>query len=109
MKYVITAQCVNCHACKLVCPNQAVYYDTQAGRFRIHPRRCNGCETHYATPQCATICPVEEAIIDQQAIPVNPKGSLTGIPLGIDSQPTTIDLTANGAATQPVTLNGENA
>jgi hypothetical protein len=33
----------------------------------------------FADPQCASICPVEGAILDCDGIPLNPLGSLTGI------------------------------
>ncbi len=80
MKYAITEQCVGCHACALVCPNNAVFADPDnPQQFMIHPRRCTGCENQYDTPQCATICPVETAIVDELMIAVNPLGSLTGI------------------------------
>ncbi|MCL1074439.1 4Fe-4S dicluster domain-containing protein [Shewanella dokdonensis] len=80
MKYAITDKCVGCHACQLVCPNQAVYADPDSsGRFHIHRRRCSGCEGQYAAPQCASICPIEEAIVNELNIAVNPRGSLTGI------------------------------
>ncbi|CAM3918409.1 putative ferredoxin-like protein YfhL [Vibrio aerogenes CECT 7868] len=80
MKYAITDKCVGCHACSLVCPSQAVYQDCDNdNQFHIHSKRCTGCLGKFDTPQCATICPVEEAIIDSHARPVNPAGSLTGI------------------------------
>jgi hypothetical protein len=31
-------------------------------------------------PQCATICPIEGAILDKFGVAINPPGSLTGIP-----------------------------
>ncbi|MDF0533072.1 4Fe-4S dicluster domain-containing protein [Shewanella sp. A32] len=80
MKYAITDKCVGCYACQLVCPSQAVYADPDVnGRFHIHSRRCTGCEDHYDAPQCASICPIEEAIVNEMNMPVNPQGSLTGI------------------------------
>ncbi|MDC0610968.1 4Fe-4S dicluster domain-containing protein [Vibrio sp.] len=84
MKYAITDKCVGCHACSLVCPNHAVFQDSDdVNQFHIHSKRCTGCKDQYDTPQCATICPVEEAIIDNQSRPVNPLGSLTGIPVDV--------------------------
>jgi Fe-S-cluster-containing hydrogenase component 2 len=79
MKYAITDKCVGCHACQIVCPSHAVYLDSDSSqRFHIHPKRCTGCEDHYDAPQCASICPIEEAIVDQFNIAVNPIGSLIG-------------------------------
>ncbi|KFZ37904.1 hypothetical protein HR45_08675 [Shewanella mangrovi] len=82
MKYAITDKCVGCHACLLVCPSNAVFADPDNPKqFMIHPRRCTGCEDKFADPQCASICPVEEAIVNESAMAVNPLGSLTGIEL----------------------------
>ncbi len=83
MKYAITDKCVGCHACQIVCPSQAIYVDPDDdSKFKIHSKRCTGCEDKYDAPQCASICPIEEAIVDEQFVPVNPSGSLTGITPG---------------------------
>ncbi|PWI33875.1 ferredoxin [Vibrio albus] len=81
MKYTITDKCTGCHACQTVCPSSAVYKtEAQEGPlFQIHSKRCTGCEGTYDDPQCASICPIEEAIVNEVNIPVNPLGSLTGI------------------------------
>lgn len=80
MVYAITDKCTGCHACLTVCPNGAVYQDpNNEKRFVIQPNRCNGCKTQYEVPQCASICPIEEAIINDMGIAFNPKGSLTGL------------------------------
>lgn len=77
--YAITDKCTGCHACKLVCPNKAVTKaDEPSGKFVIQPHRCNGCVEQYDSPQCASICPIEEAIVCSNGVPVNPKGSLSG-------------------------------
>ncbi len=77
MSFVISNKCVGCHACMVVCPNQAVYPDADlANQFHIHPKRCDECSAHYDNPQCANICPVEEAILDSTRNPLNPIGSL---------------------------------
>jgi Fe-S-cluster-containing hydrogenase component 2 len=80
MKYAITDKCVGCHACLIVCPSQAVYADSDdSSKFHIHAKRCTGCEDQFDDPQCASICPIEGAIVDDNLIAVNPIGSLTGI------------------------------
>ncbi len=77
MSFVISNNCVGCHACMVVCPNQAVYPDADlANQFHIHPKRCDECASHFDNPQCASICPVEEAILDSASNPLNPVGSL---------------------------------
>jgi hypothetical protein len=44
--------------------------------------RCTECSGEALEPQCAAICPVEGAIVDALGVPLNPPGSLTGIPPG---------------------------
>ena len=84
MSYRITADCVNCWACESLCPSQAVH--AAQPHFRIDPARCTGCEGDFAEPQCASICPIEGAILDPSGAPVNPPGSLTGIPPAVWEQ-----------------------
>jgi len=80
MKYAITDKCTGCHACHTVCPNGAVFQDPDNNKkFIIHSTRCNGCKNQFAFAQCASICPIEEAIVNEDKVAVNPKGSLTGI------------------------------
>jgi ferredoxin len=70
--------CVNCWACEPLCPSSAI--EAAAPHFTIDQRACTECDGHYAEPQCAAICPVEGAIVDAAGVPLNPPGSLTGIP-----------------------------
>lgn len=74
----ITRLCVNCFACLDVCPSGAVL--EAKPHFRIDAKKCTECDGAYADPQCATICPVEGAILDSFGDAINPPGSLTGIP-----------------------------
>ena len=78
MALQIIATCVNCWACEPLCPTGAI----QAARphFRIDPRACSECEGQFPVPQCASICPIEGAILDHAGRALNPPGSLTGIP-----------------------------
>jgi hypothetical protein len=46
----------------------------------IDAKKCSECEGDYPDPQCASICPIEGVILDGIGVPVNPPGSLTGIP-----------------------------
>ncbi len=78
MAYQIAEGCVSCWACLPLCPNGAI--TPAETRFAIDPRRCTECVGDFADPQCASICPVEGAILDAQGDPLNPPGSLTGIP-----------------------------
>ncbi len=78
MAYAIINSCVNCWACEPVCPSQAIY-EAQP-HFQIDSRKCTECEGDFADPQCASICPIEGAILDGSGGSANPPGSLTGIP-----------------------------
>lgn len=81
MALSINENCVNCWACLPLCPSDAIKANEE-GRthFVIDPKKCTECDGDYATPQCATICPIESAILDTAGDELNPPGSLTGIP-----------------------------
>lgn len=78
MSLQIVDSCVNCWACIDVCPSDAIAQGEQ--HFTISAKKCTECEGDYADPQCASICPIEAAIVDAAGEPLNPAGSLTGIP-----------------------------
>ncbi len=78
MALSIIESCVNCFACEPVCPSDAIY--EAAPHFLIDSKKCTECEGDFADPQCASICPIEGAILDAFSVPINPPGSLTGIP-----------------------------
>jgi len=78
MALEIVESCVNCWACEPVCPSQAIA--AAKPHFLIDAGKCTECEGDYADPQCASVCPVEGAIINSLGEPMNPPGSLTGIP-----------------------------
>ena len=78
MALSITDRCVNCYACEDVCPSQAISQTERS--FVIDPKACTECAGHFADPQCASICPVEGALLDNLNQVIHPPGSLTGIP-----------------------------
>ena len=78
MAFKIVESCVNCWACEPVCPSNAIY--EARPHFLIDPKKCTECEGDYADPQCASICPIEGAILNSFDELANPPGSLTGIP-----------------------------
>ena len=78
MAFKIIDGCVNCWACAPLCPSQAIYESRP--HFMIDARKCTECEGDFAETQCASICPIEEVILDGSGAQVNPPGSLTGIP-----------------------------
>jgi ferredoxin len=73
----IIESCVNCWACAPLCPNQAIYEATP--HFLIDADKCTECLGDFAEAQCASICPIEGAILDELGNELNPPGSLTGI------------------------------
>jgi ferredoxin len=78
MALKIIESCVNCHACEPLCPSKAIYLAQP--HFLIDSKKCTECDGDYPVPQCASICPIEGAILDAFGVPINPPGSLTGIP-----------------------------
>lgn len=78
MSLEIIETCVNCWACEPLCPSNAIY--EASPHFLIDPKKCTECEGDFADPQCATICPIEGAILSGIGDAMNPPGSLTGIP-----------------------------
>lgn len=78
MALEIIETCVNCYACEPLCPNDAIYQASP--HFLIDPDKCTECIGDYMDAQCASICPIEGAIVDEFDEPLNPPGSLTGIP-----------------------------
>jgi ferredoxin len=77
MALEIVESCVNCWACPPLCPSKAIV-EAQP-HFRIDWDLCTECAGDYADPQCASICPIEGAIVDEVGEALNPAGSLTGI------------------------------
>ncbi|TVS10867.1 MAG: ferredoxin [Gammaproteobacteria bacterium] len=78
MAYQIIDSCVNCWACEPLCPSGAIH--SAQPHFFIDRNRCNECDGEHVEAQCASICPIEGAILDRWGVPANPPGSLTGIP-----------------------------
>lgn len=78
MALKIIESCVNCWACEPLCPSQAIY--EAKPHFLIDAKKCTECDGDFSDAQCASICPIEGAILDSFGAAVNPPGSLTGIP-----------------------------
>lgn len=78
MALSIVESCVNCHACEPLCPSDAI--TKGEAFFLIDVTKCTECDGDFADPQCASICPIEGAILNAAGEPLNPAGSLTGIP-----------------------------
>jgi ferredoxin len=78
MALSIIESCVNCWACEPLCPSKAIF--AAKPHFIIDANKCTECDGDYADMQCASICPIEGAILDAFGAAINPPGSLTGIP-----------------------------
>ncbi len=78
MALQIIEGCVNCWACAPLCPSKAIY--EAKPHFLIEAGKCTECDGDYLDPQCASICPIEGIILNALGEPLNPAGSLTGIP-----------------------------
>ena len=74
----IIQSCTNCCACEALCPSKAIY--AAKPHFLIDAGKCSECLGEFADPQCASICPIEGAIVNELNEALNPPGSLTGIP-----------------------------
>ena len=80
MSLEIVESCVSCHACSMVCPTNAISKSEGDKHFLIDSKKCTECEGDYADSQCASICPIEGAILDSKGGSINSPGTLTGIP-----------------------------
>ena len=78
MALEIIELCTNCWACEPLCPSKAIF--AAKPHFIIDANKCTECDGDYADMQCASICPIEGAILNAFGDAVNPPGSLTGIP-----------------------------
>lgn len=78
MALTINHLCTACDACLHVCPNVAIR--AEQPYYTIEADLCTECIGDHAEAQCAAICPIEGAIVDELGVALNPPGSLTGIP-----------------------------
>ncbi len=78
MALKINDHCVNCWACVDVCPTESISRTKTQRHFIIDPRTCTECAGAFDDPQCASICPIEGAIV-RRGVALNPPGSLTGL------------------------------
>jgi len=57
---IIQEKCIQCGECQRVCPYKAIYMDEEG--FKVNSIICEGCLT------CSLVCPVEGAIVREQAV-----------------------------------------
>lgn len=85
MAIIITDDCINCGACEPECPNNAIYEADVEWRwsdgtameddseqepisdefYYIVPNKCTECQGFHEEPQCASVCPVDCCIPDE--------------------------------------------
>jgi len=100
MAIIITDECINCDACIVECPNNAIYEpDTEwsyadetalSGHvnslngedidademnepissefYYIVPEKCTECKGFHDEPQCASVCPVDCCVPDENHV-----------------------------------------
>ena len=71
MPYVITNECINCQACEVECPaeaierpqdemfgdeNKSIYVSSE--HYYIDPEKCDGCLL-FSNLRCSNICPMD--------------------------------------------------
>ncbi len=60
MAFKITDDCISCGACEPECPVQAI--SEGDGKYVIDPAKCVECVGHFATQQCAEVCPTGSCV-----------------------------------------------
>ena len=61
MAFVITDECIACGVCVPECPNNAI---SEGDLYVIDPSLCTECYGYFDTQQCASVCPVDCCIPD---------------------------------------------
>lgn len=56
MTLIIGVDCINCDACRTVCPNKAISQGMEI--YEINPNLCSECIGYFDVPQCQIACPV---------------------------------------------------
>ena len=77
MAYLITDDCIDCNACEIECPNNAIYdagapYDLHDEEYPalndehtyIAHEKCTECVGYYDEAQCVAACPSDAIIKD---------------------------------------------
>ena len=100
MAIIITDECINCDACLVECPNNAIYEPDQEWAYSdetqlsgtvnlpngdevdadamnepvsdefyfIVPEKCTECKGFHDEPQCASVCPVDCCVPDENHV-----------------------------------------
>jgi ferredoxin len=88
MAIIITDDCINCGACEPECPNNAIYEPDVEWRWSdgtalkddseqpavsdefyfIVTDKCTECQGFHDEPQCASVCPVDCCVDDEDNV-----------------------------------------
>lgn len=62
---IVLDACISCNLCVPVCPNRAIAeLNTPRGpEFVVDPDLCTECHSFYDTPQCLSVCPLEDECV----------------------------------------------
>ena len=63
---MITDECIACGACEPECPNEAISEGEII--FEIDPEKCTECVGAFSESQCASVCPVDALILDENHV-----------------------------------------
>jgi ferredoxin len=58
---IIADNCTACGACEAECPNDAISMGRDV--FVIDPDKCTECQGKYDSPQCASVCPIDDTCV----------------------------------------------
>lgn len=61
MALKITEECINCGACEPECPTNAISQGPDI--YVIDPNKCVECKGYYDSPQCQSVCPIDDCIV----------------------------------------------
>jgi len=69
MALMITDECIDCNACEVECPNNAIYNGEEHEALSdehtyIAYEKCTECVGFYDEPQCLPACPSEAIVPD---------------------------------------------
>jgi ferredoxin len=64
---IVESQCTACSACEAECPNVAIR--EKNGVFIINPKKCTECLGHFDSPQCVSVCPVDDTCVIDTSVP----------------------------------------
>jgi len=63
---MITDECINCDVCEPECPNDAISQGDTV--YVIDPNKCTECQGFHEEPQCASVCPVDCCVPDEDHV-----------------------------------------